>query len=652
VFALSSSFGLHSRFCLNRLLPILLMLSIWGLAQTNGPEKPAKATIPPTSSPTTAVSSGLRSGATQTLNSVAFSKSQGQTKPTIDVSDFGAIGDGRVATDCYMISQSSILTCESPHFAARDVGKKIAVYGSGPTVKGFIQPLASTISTFLSATQVVLANMAANSTTHVIPEITTCSRAQNVATCDTSAPHNFHPGQMVKLLSSSDASFAGVWPIQTVPSGTSFTIKSTLLNDVTSASGGTADGHSELTVWGTDNTAVLQAAVDAAGAKGGAKIAVPAGLYLTKGVNLPCSQIGNFTAGGYYHCAIAYNNITFAGDGAEKTIWENWDTTTAYSGTADSSAGAAHLVGISATGDYDPVGASTPKGPVKNLEIYGLTLHQIKYPTNPIKVIADWAADDVRIHHTTITGFSYECVYQGGKSRRWDVHDNYLTQCGLAGPANFTSTSALNESGSESTFHHNHVEDSGQCIEGAGHDNTFYGNTCDMRGPDVAGASPIEWANLTSGTYGLWRWTLTNNRIIGGHGAAVENVLGIFRDVTIDDNTFIDDLGGVTIGSGKETNNVAYGPQTDSPHGLTVVKNNTWTYTGAQSPSGTLFAVNGNQKPYLENVIFDHNQVTYKTGFCSTPPHTFCARTADCQAGFLYSSKRDLRCYCTWIGWL
>ena len=139
----------------------------------------------------------------------------------------------------------------------------------------------------------------------------------------------------------------------------------------------------------------------------------------------------------------------------------------------------------------------------------------------------------------------------------------------------FTTNAALNENGSDTIIHDNVVNDSGQCLEGSQHDDKFYNNTCDMRGTDITGTfGPLEWANLTSATYGLWRWTLTNNRIIGGHGAAVENVLGIFRDVTIDGNTFVDDLGGIAIGSGKETNNVAYGPQPDTPHGLTVVRNN------------------------------------------------------------------------------
>lgn len=578
-------------------------------------------------------------GANQVDNSVPR-RYQAQSKPEVDVRDYGAVGDGQVATDCYMTSGSVVLTCETSHFVVGDVGKVIAVYGSGPTVSGHIQPLASSIQSFQSATQVTLANAAENPTTHTIATITTCSRAQNVATCNTSTPHNFHAGQMVALNGvGGDASFTGVWPIQTVPSGTSFTLRSMLLNNVTSASGGTADGHSERVVWGTDNTAALQAAVDAAGTAGGAKIIIPKGLYLSKGVNMPCSQIGNFVLSGqgYFNCTIAYNNITFAGDGADVTIWENWDPTVSVSAAnADSSPGASHpgliFFGWSATGDFDVVGPNIPTGPIKNLEIYGITFREPKNATHGIKPIFDYASDNVKIHHNKFFG-PYECVYQGGKSRKWNVHDNYLTQCGLTGPANPTTNAALNENGSDTIIHDNIVDDSGQCLEGSQHDNDFYNNTCDMRGTDITGTfGPLEWANLTSATYGLWRWNLKNNRIIGGHGAVVENVIGMFRDVIIEGNTFFDDTG-IALGSGKETNNVVYGPQPPAPHGVSSVSGNTWIYTGAQFPSGTLFAIDGNQTPYLEDVVFDGNLVTYKTGFCDASPHTSCTQTADCSVG-------------------
>ena len=165
-----------------------------------------------------------------------------QPKPVIDArANYGAIGDGQVATDCYMTSGSAVLTCESNHFVVGDVGKKIAVYGSGPTASGNIQPCSGNITVFTSATQVTTSCTAGNSTTHAIATITNCSRANNIATCTTSASHNFQAGQMVNLqqigvsgFTADNTTFTGVWPIQTVPTGSSFTINSVLLPDVAS----------------------------------------------------------------------------------------------------------------------------------------------------------------------------------------------------------------------------------------------------------------------------------------------------------------------------------------------------------------------------------------------------------------------------------
>ena len=93
---------------LKRLVPVLLLASICALAQTIGLEPTAQIVV-----------------------SIAHIYKT-QAKAVIDVRDYGAVGDGEVATDCYMTSGRPLLSCESHHFVASDVGKKIAVYGSGP----------------------------------------------------------------------------------------------------------------------------------------------------------------------------------------------------------------------------------------------------------------------------------------------------------------------------------------------------------------------------------------------------------------------------------------------------------------------------------------------------------------------------------------
>jgi hypothetical protein len=565
---------------------------------------------------------------------------QRHTKPAVDVRGYGAVADGQVATDCYMTSGSAVLTCESNHFVVGDVGKKIAVYGSGPTASGFIQPCSGSITVFTSATQVTTSCTAGNSTTHAIATITTCSRANNIATCDTSANHNFQSGQMVNLQQvgssgfTADNTFTGVWPIQTVPTGSSFTINSVLLPDVVSVSGGTADGHSERVVWGTDNTAALQAAVDACGTLGGCKVILPKGLYLLHGISMPCSLLGNFIAQGGLNCTIAYNNITFAGDGIGTTTLENWDASTNPNTYQTNGWLGLISLGASVLGDYDVPEGNWPAYSQRNIEIYGITFKQIKYASSRLKTISDvGASDSVKVHHSKFSG-PYECLYEGGKSTNWDVHDNYFAQCGLGGPAFVTALSAINANGNYSHIHDNSVTDSGQALEGAGYNSEVSTNKLDGGGTDVtSGVSPHVWLNLTSGSYGIGSWTISYNTVHGWNGGSIENVNGTLQNISVEHNEFIDVLSGITIGSGKEINNVNYGPQAAQIHGLSSVGGNTWIYTGAHAPNTFAFSVNGNQKPYLENVVFDRNMITYKTGFCSLSPHKSCLQSADCLAG-------------------
>lgn len=552
-----------------------------------------------------------------------------QSRVSLSALDYGVIGDGQVATDCYMASGSAVLNCESNHFIAGDVGKKIAVYGSGPTLNGFIQPCSGSITAFTSATQVITSCTAGNSTTHAIASITSCSRSQNVGTCNTSIAHTFQVGQMVTLVGTGDSSFVGTWPIQTVPTSTSFTINSVLQNNVASSSGGTADGHSEHTVWGTDNTSAMQSAIDACATAGGCKLVFPKGLYLTHGVNLPCSTIGNFTGLGLLNCTIAYNKITIQGDGEGVTTWENWDIATNNSALNGNQA----LIELSAScqGAFD----TAPPGPLANIKIAGLSFRQVKNANSTLFTIADnGASTNVKIHDTSHTNYPRECIVEGGKSDHWDVHDNTFYQCGLGGPTVSTTGAALNMNGSYSQTHDNFVSDSGQALEGAGHDSQVYANTFYGDGPDVnSGVGPHEWLNLTSATFGLWNWTVRDNTVRGWNGAAVENVNGILANITVDNNTVIDDTVGISIGSGKETNNVNYGPQPPRAHGASSASGNRFLNTGAVYPVTYPLTINGNQHPLLEDVLIANDTITFKTGYCDIVPHTACLQTADCTGG-------------------
>jgi len=557
--------------------------------------------------------------------------------PVLAVGAFGVLSDGQVATDCYMTSGSAVLTCESGHFLLSDVAKKIAVYGSGPTTNGFIQPCSGSITAFTSSTQVTTSCTAGNSTTHTIATVTSATRtlsASALSTVYNATAHGFHAGQMVnvQMTNITDASFSGVFPISSVTANT-FTVGNWALMPQTSTGGGTADGHSEHVVWGTDNTTTMQAAVDACAGLGGCAILAPKGLYVMHGVNLPCSQIGNFTGIGLLNCTLAYNNITFRGDGIGVSVFENWDIATSNNALTGNP-GLINL-GASATGVYNPIGSLTQ--PLRNIEISGITFQQIKYPTVALKAVSDLGATSgVKVHHSRFVNFSAECLYQSGQSEHWDVHDNSFYQCGLGGPATSTSDSALNMNGNYSQAHDNFAEDYGQCMEGAGHDDDFQGNTCDGHGPDIqssASPSPHLFVNLSSGTYGIWNWSVRNSRAIANSGVDIENVLGMLGDVLVENNEIMDDTAGISCGTGRETNNVVYGPQPPSIHGTCTIRNNRFTYSGAQFPVTYALSINGNQSPYLQSSIWDGNNISFNFGFCGGTPTFACTTSNDCTAG-------------------
>ena len=123
--------------------------------------------------------------------SPALAAGQTSTAPlTVDPRAHGAVCDGRslgladiVAetlpgtfepskSDCNMTGSSAVLTCStSAPFTVNDVGKVIAVYGAGPNRSGYVVPLATTIDSYQSASQVTLATAASTSVTaaeHVV----------------------------------------------------------------------------------------------------------------------------------------------------------------------------------------------------------------------------------------------------------------------------------------------------------------------------------------------------------------------------------------------------------------------------------------------------------------------------------------------------
>jgi len=462
----------------------------------------------------------------------------------INVRSYGAKPDGQVATDCSMAASSTTLTCKASHFVTADVNKVISVYDSGATLNGFIQPLATTILSVQSGTQVTLAAQASNS----------------------SSP-------------------------------------------------------SSRVVWGTNNDVPFTNAMNACASRGGCVFSIPKGLYLTHGLSLPCSTIGNFTSLGLGVCTRAYNNIAIWGDGTDVTILENWEPATS----------SLAVISFGSQAELSPYNGTV--NPITNVSVHDITLRQVKNATNPIKNLRADNTDGLIVDHVKAIGGSYEGFYLSGIN--YDASHLYAAGVGLGGPKNFTSTSALNLIGAWGRVSESYVTDSGQCIEAGGPHEEIWHIVCDGRGPDItSGVSPHLAVNISSNSYGTWDDHVHDNIFVAWAGEEFFNQLGKFKDSSFNNNLIIDDTVGLTLGSGKETNNVnVYPEQTIGAHGTSSCSNNTFIVTSAVHPVTYFFRFGDGLNPMLENWTCDGNKITYATPFCDTAPYQPTFNSSDCSNG-------------------
>ena len=354
----------------------------------------------------------------------------------------------------------------------------------------------------------------------------------------------------------------------------------TSANQVTLAAPAQADvTNSERTVWGTNNTAAIQAAVDAAADAGGGEVEIPAGHFLTERVVLDCAAVGNFPGYGYSQpCIRSYGNISIRGDAALTTTLENWNPDLLlYNG----------LIDLGRAGEIPPSelpGASPfwPPHRLKRIEISGLTLRQVKYPTRPIKIVYAYATEDVSVHDCYLFGYSYEGVYMGGgfKSVRWRVFNNVASEIGKGGPAYGNTTSAYNLNGSYVEAFNNKASNSGQCFEAGSRHGFFANNLCEN--------VTIAFHFGSTGS-GVWDNTVTGNvvkncfyAVIAGNGG------GTFHSFRFTGNTMIDSPD-VNLTGGRNQNTVNESEFDTVVHSQSVIADNTFIMTNPAHANRTIF---------------------------------------------------------------
>jgi hypothetical protein len=338
---------------------------------------------------------------------------------------------------------------------------------------------------------------------------------------------------------------------------------------------------SERVVWGTDDTGVIQAAVDAGAAKsnlqsGTTTIYFPPGIYLTNVIDLPCSRIGRFSAG---TCTKHYNNLWLRGSGRDTTTIENWNPAYDYKGTGHTYQGGSGVVVYGGKGAIPGTDGSNIR--LKLLTISDMTIRQVKNPTQAAaKVVFGATSESANIYNTRMVGYSYECLVLGGLENSWydSVHDNVFTSCGNTGPAQATSVAAINVNGSHTQVYNNRVTGSPQGTETGGRNQEFWNNFFDGAGTTVTPSTCINLGSTGAGVWGdVFRQNICKNF---DEAVAMGNGSGTLDRIQFVENTF-SDSGSAQLAGGADSNSITNGmSESDSViHGTSTFKGNRFIAT-------------------------------------------------------------------------
>ena len=351
--------------------------------------------------------------------------------------------------------------------------------------------------------------------------------------------------------------------------------------------------NSERVIYGTNDTAALQAVVDAVADAGGGVVYFPKGVYLGS-INLPCAKVGTWIQG---TCTRTYNNISIRGAGRDASQLENWDVAVSatYQGVIHMGK-AAEITALEAGNDR-----------LKNIIIADLTVRQVKNPTNVRQVIVGQQTYNVQVFNTRGIGPSHECYIMGGgaKSQRWVVHNNDMGPCGQGGPAYANNTSALNIQGEDWLVHSNVVRESGQGVEMGARRGVLLNNKL-IGTPGIS----VLAVNVGNTSPGIWDNLIQGNLIKDYPGGViVTNSLGTASTTRIIGNEFINSS--VNINSGLETNSLQEGIAVTHVHETSIVKGNHFFYDTRPSNFPIQIGEGGNAQAGKESVVVSDNLITF-----------------------------------------
>jgi hypothetical protein len=315
-------------------------------------------------------------------------------------------------------------------------------------------------------------------------------------------------------------------------------------------------------VYGTDDTAAIQAALD--------KLATAASTARAANPHGPQGGILFFPPAHYLLNYLAlyptedYNHIRVQGCGQGVSTLENWKVDLPGD----------HFPGVINIGDYQ-INAYR----LHDVTIADLTIRQVLNADARLHAIYDARSHTVRILGCEIIGGAYEGVVMGGDDRSfdWVVSGCLAHGCGLEWNHS-GRLSALNLNGSDWIAEGNIVRNSGQCMElgskrGKVRNNRFYA---------TLGDTTAFGLNLDSAYSGIAGNEVTDNLFVGFVApVTVACPTCSVSTTTIRGNRFID-CGRIQIASGLEDNSMPGLSPEDKIHGTSFVDNNFFIRTQPQ----------------------------------------------------------------------
>lgn len=319
---------------------------------------------------------------------------------------YGAQGDTKTVTDGAMTSGSAVLTSATAAFTPADVGKTIQVARALST-SGM---LSTTVASVTNATTAVLAVPAAFSLTGQAMYVDGRTVGDAVTTANsatvTSATAAFTAADVDKVIT-----------IGAIPQGStgaqSMALNTTILSytsptQVTLSANATRTCTGSQVVWGTNDTAAVQAAMNVPNIFGVQTcVYAPAGTYL----------IGT-SVGGVGSVSI-YSNTWFRGDG--------WGTVFRSIGVLTAPAGGAEMFGINAYTGVD----SNPANNSRNILISNMHMQGTAVEDGfreGLELLSMSSASDVTVRDVKFSNFRSDGIYigMGASTSGLDRHNQHI----------------------------------------------------------------------------------------------------------------------------------------------------------------------------------------------------------------------------------